>query len=216
MWNGKNKSTAAYWEENVGKHYQLTETKRVPLEINKPHSLWFCLFYKKLNNGIHIWQDGLVTTLLWEALHGCWAPRLHQALFASNTDVGILEVPCQLFDSDQWYLGCICHHYVHSYCQSWNTEPWESTEISWYSQTMSFTNSCLKVLRHFTQIKHKKVIAVYPKVTNCTFKQCWALGLYFVSCILLIKFLFSTVFDIWFSCQVMGNKKQKTWNHALL
>ncbi len=50
-----------------------------------------------------------------------------------------------------------------------NTAAWKNTEISPYSQTTSLANSCLWVLWHFFQIEHKKVIDVYPKVTNCSF-----------------------------------------------
>ncbi len=45
-----------------------------------------------------------------------------------------------------------------------NTEAWENTEILWYSQTMSLTNSWLWVLRHFYQVEHKKGTDIYSKL----------------------------------------------------
>ncbi len=52
-----------------------------------------------------------------------------------------------------------------------NTEAWwEKTEISPNSHTMSLTNSCLRVLWHFFQTEHKKVIDIYNKDINWSFE----------------------------------------------
>ncbi len=53
-----------------------------------------------------------------------------------------------------------------------NTEAWENTEISRYSQTTSLTNSCLWALRHFFQIEHKKLLMFTPRLPTAALNQC--------------------------------------------